>query len=88
MQFRALATDKSVAMFEKFHVYSKVELEARVEIQYEAYAKAINIEAKTMIDVASKQIVPAVIGYTKSLADTIHGSDSVPVHRQPYRQVC
>ena len=35
------------------------------------YAKAINIEAKTMIDMASKQILPAVIGYTKSLADTI-----------------
>ena len=68
----ALVTEKSVSMFEKFHVYSKVELEARVEIQYEAYAKAINIEAKTMIDVASKQIVPAVIGYTKSLADTIN----------------
>ena len=68
----ALVTEKSVSMFEKFHVYSKVELEARVEIQYEAYAKAINIEAKTMIDIASKQIIPAVIGYTKSLADTIN----------------
>mgnify|MGYP002619421033 CR=1 FL=1 len=68
----ALVTEKSVSMFEKFHVYSKVELEARVEIQYEAYAKAINIEAKTMIDVASKQIIPAVIGYAKNLADTIN----------------
>ena len=68
----ALVTEKTVSMFEKFHVYSKVELEARVEIQYEAYAKAINIEAKTMIDVASKQIIPAVIGYTKNLADTIN----------------
>lgn len=68
----ALVTDKAIAMFEKFGVYSKVELEARAEIQYEAYAKAINIEAKTMIDIASKQIIPAVITYTKSLADTIN----------------
>ncbi|MGN0355854.1 MAG: glutamine synthetase III [Muricoprocola sp.] len=68
----ALVTEKSVAMFEKFGVYNRVELEARAEIQYESYAKAINIEAKTMIDIASKQIIPAVIGYTKTLADTIN----------------
>ena len=68
----ALVTDKAVEMFGKFGVYSKVELEARAEIQYEAYAKAINIEAKTMIDIASKQIIPAVISYTNSLADTIN----------------
>lgn len=68
----ALVTDKAIEMFGKFGVYSKVELEARAEIQYETYAKAINIEAKTMIDIASKQIIPAVISYTKSLADTIN----------------
>ncbi|MDO4345732.1 MAG: glutamine synthetase III [Eubacteriales bacterium] len=68
----ALVTDKAIDMFGKFGVYSKVELEARAEIQYETYAKAINIEAKTMIDIAGKQIIPAVIRYTKSLADTIN----------------
>lgn len=68
----ALVTEKSVAMFERFGVYSRIELEARAEIQYESYAKAINIEAKTMVDIAGKQIIPAVIGYTKSLADTIN----------------
>lgn len=68
----ALATDKAVALFEKFHVFTRAELESRVEIQYEAYVKAINIEAKTMIDIASKQIIPAVIKYTKSLADTVN----------------
>ena len=66
-----LATDKAVELFGKYKVFSKAELESRVEIKYENYAKAINIEAKTMIDMASKQILPAVIGYTKSLADTI-----------------
>ena len=68
----ALVTDKAIDMFGKFGVYSEVELRARAEIQYETYAKAINIEAKTMIDIAGKQIIPAVIGYTKSLADTIN----------------
>lgn len=43
-----------------------------MEIKYENYAKAINIEAKTMIDVAGKQIIPAVITYTKKLADTVN----------------
>ena len=68
----ALTTDKAIGLFEKFHVFTKAELESRAEIQYETYAKAINIEAKAMLDIASKQIIPAVIKYTKSLADTVN----------------
>ncbi len=67
----ALTTDKAIAMFEKFKVFTRAELESRAEIKYENYAKAINIEARTMIDMASKQFIPAVIKYTKSLADTV-----------------
>ena len=67
----ALVTEKSVKLFGKFNVFTESELNSRVEIKYENYAKAINIEARTMIDMASKQIIPAVIKYTKSLADTI-----------------
>ena len=67
----ALTTDKAVNMFEKFKVFTKAELESRAEIKFESYAKAINIEARTMIDMASKQIVPAIIKYTKDLADTV-----------------
>ena len=66
-----LTSEKAIAMFGRFGVFTKAELESRVEIKYENYAKAINIEAKTMIDVASKQIIPAVVSYTKSLADTV-----------------
>ena len=68
----ALTTDKAVALFERFHVFTRAELLSRAEIQYEAYAKAINIEAKAMIDIASKQIIPAVVRYTKTLADTVN----------------
>ncbi|WP_346662489.1 glutamine synthetase III [uncultured Merdimonas sp.] len=68
----ALTTDKSVAMFEKFGVFTRAELESREEIKYENYAKAINIEARTMIDMASKQFLPAFIKYTKTLADTVN----------------
>ena len=63
---------ESVAMFERFNVFSKSELESRKEIEYEIYAKTINIEARAMIDIATKQIVPAVIGYTTVLADSIN----------------
>lgn len=68
----ALTSEQTIELFEKFGVFTKAELESRKEIKYEAYSKAINIEAKTMIDVASKQIVPAVIKYTKQLADSIN----------------
>ena len=68
----ALVTEKSVKLFEEFGVYTKAELLSRVEIQYEAYAKAINIEARTMIDIAGKQIIPAVVKYITSLANSIN----------------
>ena len=67
----ALVTDKAVNMFEEFGVFTRAELESRVEVKYEAYAKAINIEAKAMIDIARKQIIPAVIKYATSLAASI-----------------
>ncbi|SFR69030.1 glutamine synthetase III family protein [Anaeromicropila populeti] len=67
-----LTTEKTITMFEKHHVLSRCELESRAEIHYEAYAKAINIEAKTMIDMASKKYIPAVIKYVTSLADSIN----------------
>ena len=68
----ALTTDKAINLFEKYKVFTKAELESRAEIKYENYSKAINIEARTMIDMATKQIIPAVIKYTKELADTIN----------------
>lgn len=66
-----LTTEKSIKLFEKFGIFTKAELESREEVLYETYAKTINIEALTMIDMASKQILPAVMGYTNQLATTI-----------------
>ena len=68
----ALTTDAAIDMFEHFKVFTKAELEARAEIQYEIYAKAINIEARTMIDMATKQIIPAVVKYTTVLAESVN----------------
>lgn len=68
----ALTTDKAVRMFEKFGVFTRAELESRSEVQYEVYSKAINIEAKAMIDIAGKQIIPSVIKATIDLANSIN----------------
>ncbi len=67
----ALTTEKAEKLFSKFHIFTKVELDSRAEILYETYSKTINIEAKVMIDMAKKQILPAVMKYTKQLADTV-----------------
>ncbi|MBQ9886171.1 MAG: glutamine synthetase III [Lachnospiraceae bacterium] len=67
----ALTTDKSVKLFEKFGIFTREELESRAEILYETYSKVINIEALVMIDMASKQLIPAIIAYTSSLAESV-----------------
>ena len=68
----ALKTEKAVKLFEEFSVFTRAELESRAEIEFEAYSKAINIESRTMIDMAGKQIIPAVIKYTTQLAKSIN----------------
>lgn len=68
----AYTAPESVAVFEKFNVFTKTELESRAEIEYETYAKTINIEAKAMIDIAGKQIIPSVIKFTTALAASIN----------------
>lgn len=68
----ALLLPDTVKMFSDFHVFTKAELEARAAIRYEAYAKAINIEARAMLNIATKQIIPASIKYSTALADSIN----------------
>ncbi len=67
-----MVSEKAVKVFEKFGVFTRAELESRAEIKYEAYAKVLNIEARSMIDIASKHIIPAVMRYTKELAETVN----------------
>lgn len=68
----ALTKEITIALFEKFNVFTRAELESRAEILYENYAKILNIEARTMLDMAGKQIIPAVIKYTTVLANSIN----------------
>lgn len=68
----ALLTEKSVNLFEKFHIFTRSELKSRAEVLYEGYAKTINIELQTMLHMASKHYIPAVIRYTNELASSIN----------------
>lgn len=67
----SLTTEKSVELFGKFGVFTKAELESRSEIMYETYAKVTGIEARTMIHMAAKHYIPAVVRYTARLGDSI-----------------
>ena len=68
----SLVDPKTIELFERQHVYSRTELESRAEIHYEAYAKAVNIEAKTMVTMASDKYIPAVIRFATELAQSIN----------------
>lgn len=67
----ALTYDATIETFERHKVLSRLELQSRAEIHYESYIKQINIEAKTMIDIASKQILPAVVKYKSNVAQSL-----------------
>ncbi len=68
----SLLDPNTIALFERQHVFSRAELESRAEIHYEAYSKAVNIEARTMAEMAARQYIPAVIRYTTELAASIN----------------
>jgi glutamine synthetase len=67
----AIIAEKNVNVMVKHNVLSKIELESRYEINLEAYIKTINIEALTTLEIAKRQILPAVINYTTDLAGSI-----------------
>lgn len=67
----AFITEKAINLFSKHGVFSKTELHSRYEIRLEQYCKQINIEALTMINMGKRQILPAVLKYVGSLADSL-----------------
>ena len=69
---KSVTEPTTVEMYEKFHILTKRELEARAEVFYETYSKTLNIEAGTMIDMVTKKIIPAVIKYENNLAASVN----------------
>ena len=66
----ALIDPKNIALMEEFGVLTKVEMHSRYEVELEHYAKVINIEALTMLEMARKQLLPAVNAYMSEVANT------------------
>ena len=66
----ALIEPKNIALMEDFGVLTKVEMESRYEVEMEHYSKIINIEALTMLEMARKQLLPAVSAYMSEVANT------------------
>ena len=64
-------SEKNIALFTKHKIYNATEIHSRYEIMMENYCKTINIEALTMLDMAKKQILPAVFSYIKDISDTV-----------------
>ncbi len=65
-----LVDEKTIALFDRFGIFKRSELMSRAEIKYEDYCKEVNIEARTMIDMASKSLIPACMKYARELSDT------------------
>ena len=79
----AIVSEKAVKLYEDFNVFTKAELEARLEIEYEAYSKAINIEAKTMLNMAGKSLLPAIMKYSGDLAKSIKAVRDLDLDVEP-----
>lgn len=79
----AIVSKKAVKLYEDFNVFTKAELEARLEIEYEAYSKAINIEAKTMLNMAGKSLLPAIMKYSGDLAKSIKAVRDLDLEVKP-----
>ena len=75
----SLTFPETVDVFERHSVFSKAELEARAEINYEIYAKTIIIEARTMVEMASRKFIPAAVKYSGTLSQSIASIESVTI---------
>lgn len=88
---KAFVTAKALTLFEKYAVLSPKELHSRYETYVEIYAKQINIEAMTAIDMARRQYIPAVIEYATFLSDSVASLKSVsfsaPVQEDLLKQI-
>ncbi|MBR7111905.1 MAG: glutamine synthetase III [Clostridia bacterium] len=75
--FKTFTAEKNVALFTRHGVMNAVEMASREEILYENYAKVVNIEARTMIDIAGREIIPAVNAYVTEVAATAAAKTAV-----------
>ena len=68
----ALTSEKTVALFDKYKIFTRTELESRAEVMYETYTKIKSIEARTMVHMAGKHYVPAVVRFIARMSDSVN----------------
>ena len=78
---------ENVAVFKKHEVLTEAELHARTEILLEAYSMSINIEAKTMLDIVRRQILPACIAFSSSLGDAVSSVSKAGIDAGPQKEL-
>ena len=74
---KLLNSEKNVALFDKFGVFSAAEINSRLEIMYENYRKTMKIEGYTMLDMVKRDIMPCVLKYTRILSETVAAKKAV-----------
>ncbi len=74
---KLLNGEKNVALFEKFGVFSRAEINSRLEIMYENYRKTMKIEGYTMLDMVKRDIIPCALKYTRILSETVTAKRAV-----------
>ncbi len=72
----ALTSEKTVRLFEKYHIFTRLELESRAEVMYEAYTKIKSIEARTMVHMAGKHYIPSVVRFITRMSDSVNKTRS------------
>ena len=80
--FATLTEQKNIELFDHHHIFSPKETAARYEIQLENYIHVLQIEASTMLEIAKRQIIPSVIGYSGKLAESLHRLEQCGLHPQ------
>lgn len=80
--------DKNVELFKRHGVYTRQEMESRMEIGLEEYRKAIQIEASAMLEMLKRQVVPSAIAFSKDVALSIEAKDSIGISAKGERSLC
>ena len=80
--------EKNVALFTRHGIFSENEMRSRREIMLENYAKVVNIEALTLVDMVNRDILPAVISYSKTLAETAAAKRAIQIPSDTEEAVC
>ena len=82
-----LTTEKSIALFEKFGIFTQAELESRKDVLYETFAKTIHIEGKCMMEIAKKKLIPAIVFYAKELSEAVIAAKNAGVSDRVQRDL-